>query len=444
MASETKNKADKMRVLVVGGGFGGVAATRQLRSSPVEVGLVDRRNYHLFQPLLYQVATAALNPSDIASPIRKIFRDQKNVTAVLGEVERIDLSNQHIYVRGRPVSYDYLVLAAGATHSYFGRDQWSKDAPGLKTIEDATEIRRRFLLAFEAAELETDPAARRARLTFVVVGAGPTGCELAGAMVEIARRTIPADFRNVDTKTARVIMVQGDDRVLAAFPEKSSRSAYKQLTKLGVEIMLNQRVTEVRADGVMCGETFIPANNVFWAAGVKASPIGESLGVELDRSGRVLVNPDLSVPGYPNVFVIGDQAAAVDGKTGRPIPGVAQGAMQGGAFVGKIIHRETRAKSCNETPPERGVFTYVDKGNLATLGRYKAVADIAGVRLSGVPAWMIWAVVHILFLIDFRSRLSVALGWASTYFFGNRSARLITGNSDFTLKHPPNLDRDRP
>jgi NADH dehydrogenase len=439
--TNVSNEEPKCRVVIVGGGFGGVAAARELRRSDVEIGLLDKRNHHLFQPLLYQVATAALNPSDIAAPIRKMFRNQKNVSALMGDVERVDLPNQRIYVKGHPIAYDYLVLAAGATHSYFGNDQWSNDAPGLKTIEDATEIRRRFLLAFEAAEVEMDAEARQARLTFVVVGAGPTGCELAGAMTEVARNTIPADFRHVDTKTARVILVQGGDRVLNAFPEESSKAAHRQLEKLGVEIMLNKRVTEVRPDGVMCGETFIAANNVFWAAGVKASPLSETLGVKLDRSGRVVVEPDLSVPGHPNVFVIGDQAAAVDGKTGKQVPGVAQGAMQGGAYVGKIIRGEVKAKSRGETPPDRGVFTYFDKGNLATLGRNKAVADVAGIRLSGFPAWIIWAGVHILFLVNFRSKLLVAFSWAATYFLGDRGARLITGKGGFDLKRPPVLDR---
>ncbi|GHB97907.1 NAD(P)/FAD-dependent oxidoreductase [Cerasicoccus arenae] len=428
------------RILIIGGGFGGVAAAKELRGLPVEIGLVDRRNYHLFQPLLYQVATAALNPSDIASPIRKIFRHQKNVSVVLGTVEKIDLQQQRIFIEDQPIPYDYLVLAAGATHSYFGNEQWGKDAPGLKTIEDATEIRRRFLLAFESAEIETDPDARRASLTFVVVGAGPTGCELAGAMAEVARNTIPADFRHVDTATARVILIQGGPRVLEAFPEESSLSAQRQLEAIGVEIILNQRVTEVRSDGVMCGETFIAAHNVFWAAGVKASSIGETLGVPLDRSGRVKVNPDLSIPSYPNAFVIGDQAAAVDGKTGKPVPGVAQGALQGGSFVGKIIRRELKANEKEEQAPDRGVFNYFDKGNLATIGRNKAVAEIFGCKLAGFPAWVIWAVVHILFLVNFRSRLAVGFGWAWTYFFGDRGARLITGKSEVQIKRPPNFD----
>lgn len=419
----------------MGGGFGGVAAAKKLKKTDVDVILVDRRNYHLFQPLLYQVATAALNPSDIAAPIRKIFRSQKNLRSILGEVENVDLANRKVLVKGQPISYDYLVLAAGATHSYFGNDQWGDDAPGLKTLDDAIEIRRRFLLSFEAAEVETDPQAREACLTFVVVGGGPTGCEMAGAMAEVAR-SIPDDFREVDTKTARVILVQGSDRVLNSFPNESSDAAYDQLKELGVEIMLNKRVTEVRSDGVMCGEDFIAANNVFWAAGVKASPLGESLGTELDRSGRVIVEPDLSVPGYPEVFVIGDQAAAKSAKTGQPVPGVAQGAMQGGDYVGNIIRRELE----DDTWVERGEFDYFDKGNLATIGRNKAVADIRGFQLKGFPAWFLWVAVHIMFLVNFRSKILVSFSWAWTYLLGSRGARLITGKSDYLVKRPHDVD----
>ena len=415
------------RVVIVGGGFGGIATAKQLRKTDVDVVLIDRRNYHLFQPLLYQVATAALDPSDIAAPIRGIFRKQKNLRSVLGEVESVNLEQKHILLKDEPLEYDYLVLAAGATHSYFGKDEWAKHAPGLKTLDDATEIRRKFLLAFEAAEVERDLAAREALLTFVVVGGGPTGCEMAGAMAEVAR-SIPDDFREIDTKMARVILIQSGDRVLKSFTQESSDAGYDQLQELGVEIKLGKRVTEVREDGVMCGEEFIAANNVLWAAGVKASPLGKSLGddVELDRSGRVVVEPDLSVSGHPKVFVIGDQAAAKDAKTGEPVPGVAQGAMQGGDYVGNIIRRELE----DDTWVERGEFSYFDKGNLATIGRNKAVADIRGFKMKGFLAWFIWAAVHIMFLVNFRSKLSVAFSWVWTYVFGCRGARLITGRSD--------------
>ena len=429
------NKKRNPRVVIVGGGFGGVAAAKKLKKTDVDVVLIDRRNYHLFQPLLYQVATAALNPSDIAAPIRKIFSKQKNLRSILGEVENVDLANRKVYLKGQPVEYDYLVLAAGATHSYFGNDQWSKFAPGLKTLDDAVEIRRKFLLSFEAAEVETDPEARRACLTFVVVGGGPTGCEMAGAMAEVAR-SIPDDFREVDTKTASIILIQGSDRVLDAFPKESSDDALKHLEEMGVEVILNQFVTEVSADGVKYGEKFIATNNVFWAAGVKASPLGESLGVELDNAGRVIVEPDLSVTGYPKVFVIGDQAAAKSSKTGKLVPGVAQGAMQGGDFVGNIIHHELK----DETWLERGELSYFVKGNLATICSNKAVADISGFNLKGFLVWFIWVAVHVLFLVKVRSRSSVAFSWSWTYFLRSRGARMITRKSDYQIKRPSDSD----
>lgn len=419
----------KPRVVIVGGGFGGIATAKQLRKADAEVVLVDRRNYHLFQPLLYQVATAGLDPSDIAAPIRRIFRNQKNLRSILTRADSVDLKESRVHMPDQCLRYDYLVLAAGATHSYFGNDQWAQFAPGLKTLDDATEIRRKFLLSFEAAELECDTEARKALLTFVVVGGGPTGCEMAGAMAEVAR-SIPDDFREVDTSTARVILIQSGDRVLKSFPEESSDAAYDQLKELGVEMKLGKRVTDVREDGVMCGDEFIAAGNVLWAAGVKASDLGGSLGVEQDRSGRVIVEEDLSVPGHPKVFVIGDQAAAKDAKTGNPIPGVAQGAIQGGKFVGKIIRKELKQSK----QIERGEFHYFDKGNLATIGRNRAVADIRGWKIKGFLAWFIWAVVHIMFLVNFRSKISVFFSWFCTYLMGSRGARLIMGGSDYRLK----------
>lgn len=438
----TKNTSAKKRphVVIVGGGFGGVATAKQLKSTPADIRLVDKRNHHLFQPLLYQVATAALNPSEIASPIRKIFRNQKNIMVGMGEVTRVDLDKQHILVRDNPVPYDYLVLAAGATHSYFGNDHWRKDAPGLKTIDDATEIRRRFLMAFEAAELETDPEARKASLTFIVVGGGPTGCELAGAMAEIAHHTIPTDFRNIDTTTARIILIQGGERVLPSMDEKSSAAAKRQLEDLGVEVRLNQRVSEVTEDGVHCGDEFIPAQCVLWAAGVKGSPIGATLGVELDNAGRIKVEPDLSVPGYTNVFVIGDQAAAHCAKSGKQIPGVAQGALQGGTYVGKLIDREIRAKASKQEVPPRTPFTFFDKGNMATIGKNKAVAEAFGLKVSGIFAWLMWAAIHVLFLVSFRNKIFVAFNWLWTYLAGTRGARLITGKTTMRIKKPPTFD----
>lgn len=427
------------RVVIVGGGFGGLTAAQALKRAPVDVLLIDRRNHHLFQPLLYQVATAALSPADIAAPIRKVLRRQRNAEVLLAEVTGIDTAARTVSVGTHSISYDYLILAAGATHSYFDHPEWERHAPGLKTIEDATEIRRRFLLAFESAEVEGDAEARRAALTFVIVGGGPTGVELAGAIAEISRSVIPQDFRRVDTRTARVVLVEALPRILPAMPEKCSADARKQLEELGVEVLLNTRVTRVDESGVVAGErgeVILPARNVFWAAGVKASPLGALLGAECDRAGRVMVQPDLSVPGHPEVFVVGDMAAAKDPRTGALVPGVAQGAMQGGRHAARIIAAEVAAKQAGRPAPPRPAFTYVDKGNMATIGRYRAVADIAGQRLRGFIAWVIWSTIHVLFLINFRSRLAVMFSWVWTYLFFDRGARLITGNSDLTVVRP--------
>jgi len=432
-------RGGRPRVVIVGGGFGGIEAARALADAPVEVLMIDRRNYHLFQPLLYQVATAALNPSDIAAPIRRVFRRQRNVNVLLAEVTAVDLARRQVRIDQLPVAYDHLVLAAGSTHSYFGHDEWEQRAPGLKTIDDATEIRRRFLLAFEAAEMEADDESRKASLTFVVVGGGPTGVELAGAMTEIARNIIPPDFRHVDTRTARVILIEGLPRVLPGMPERCSADALEQLRSLGVEVMLETRVTDVHADGVHCGDTFVAAHNVFWAAGVKASPLGETMGVELDRAGRVKVAADLSVPGHPEVFVVGDQAAVEDPDNGGQVPGVAQGALQAGRFVGGLLRRELEARAAGTEPPARPRFRYHDKGSLATIGRNKAVAAIGSVRLRGLVAWLIWAGVHVLFLVNFRSKLAVATSWLWTYLFHDRGARLITGRSEVRVRKPPDL-----
>lgn len=427
------------RVVIVGGGFGGLAAAQALKRAPVDVLLIDRRNHHLFQPLLYQVATAALSPADIAAPIRKVLRRQRNAEVLLAEVTGIDTAARTVFVGSHSLPYDYLILAAGATHSYFNHPEWEQHAPGLKTIEDATEIRRRFLLAFESAEVEADAEARRAALTFVIVGGGPTGVELAGAIAEIARSVIPQDFRRVDTRTARVVLVEALPRILPAMPEKCSTDAKKQLEELGVEVLLNTRVTRVDESGVVAGdrgEVILPARNVFWAAGVKASPLGALLGAECDRAGRVVVQPDLSVPRHPEVFVVGDMAAVHDPRTGALVPGVAQGALQGGRHAARIIAAEVEAKQRGHEAPARPAFVYVDKGNMATIGRYRAVADIAGRRLRGLIAWVIWSTVHVLFLINFRSRLAVMLSWVWTYLFFDRGARLITGNSNLTVVRP--------
>jgi NADH:ubiquinone reductase (H+-translocating) len=410
--------------VIVGGGFGGLRAAHGLRRAPVEVVLYDHHNYHLFQPLLYQVAAAVLSPADIAQPIRKILSRQANCQVSLNGIARVDLAARAVVHAGGSVAYDYLILAAGATHSYFDHPEWAAIAPGLKSIDDAVGIRRRILLAFEEAEQDPDPATRAEKLTFVVVGGGPTGVELAGALKEIAAETIPRDFRQIDTTTTRVILLEGNDRVLPGMDPASSRSAERHLRSLGVDVRTNSRVTAVRAQGVTVGTEFLPAANVLWAAGVQASPLARSLGVELDRAGRVLVAPDLSVPGHPEVFVVGDLAHAKDPRTGEMLPGVAPVAMQGGTHVAKIIADEVRGRV---TPATRPAFRYRDKGTLATVGRFKAVADIGSRHFHGGLAWLIWGGVHILYLVSFRAKVFVLLNWVWNYFFFNKAARLITG-----------------
>ena len=419
------NKNRIPNVVIIGAGFAGLNAARGLARAPVHVVVFDRHNYHLFQPLLYQVATAALSPADIAFPIRAIFRRQRNVDVVLAEVQAIDLARNCVRTDGMEVDYDYLVVAAGATHSYFGRDDWAPLAPGLKSIEDAIEIRKRILLAYEEAEHELDEASRRAKLTFVVVGGGPTGVELAGSLREIAAEQIQKDYRNVDTATARVILIDANDRVLKTFPDKLSAKAKATLERMGVEVVLNGRVTEITADGVRIGEQQIAANNVFWAAGVKANPLAKTMNVALDRAGRVEVRPDLSVPGFANAFVIGDLAAIVDPKTKQPVPGVAPAAAQMGKHVARVIKEGLTVATEAEV---RAPFVYFDKGTMATIGKARAVAVVRGLKLSGVIAWVVWSAVHILFLISFRSKLVVAINWAFTYVFSSKGARLITGD----------------
>lgn len=424
----------RSRVVIVGGGFGGLSAAKALRKAAVEIVLIDRRNHHLFQPLLYQVATASLSPADIASPIRKVLNRQPNVQVLMGEVKAVDPERRRLTLAEGELEYDYLILATGATHAYFGHDEWAPLAPGLKTIEDALEIRRRFLIGFEAAEAERDPEARRAHLTFVVVGGGPTGVELAGAMAEIARREIPCDFRAIDTTTTRVILIEGQSRILSTFPEELSRAAQRQLEQLGVEVMLNSMVTHVDEGGVQVGDRRIDAACVLWAAGVLASSLGSSLGAETDRAGRVLVRDDLSLPGHPEVFVIGDLAAARNPTTGQPVPGLAPAAMQMGNYAARVIAAEVAARNAGKPAPPRAPFVYVDKGNLATIGRNRAVAVLGRLRFSGFIAWVLWAVVHILFLVSFRNRLAVMFSWAWTYLFHDRGARLITGDSRIKLR----------
>ena len=403
------------KVVIVGAGFAGLNAAKTLRRAPLEINIIDRRNFHLFQPLLYQVAAAALNPSDIAYPIRSIFRGQRNVTGVLlAEVTGIDTEKKTVELDdGDSVPYDYLILASGATHSYFGNDQWEPDAPSLKTLEDALLIRRRVLSAFEKAELE--PMRADELLTFVVVGAGPTGVELAGALVEIATQSMGHEFDSIDPSQARVILVEGGDRVLPAYVERLSESARSQLESLGVEVRTDALVDEIDDRGLtLVGGERIDCGNVLWAAGVKASPLGEMLGAETDEAGRVIVDQDLSLSGHAEVFVAGD-LAAVEG-----VPGVAPAAIQMGRHAGKMVKADLAGA-------ERDGFQYVDMGSLATIGRARAVADIRGLRFSGFLAWVAWLVIHIFYLIGFRNRLLVLLSWAWSYLTFRRGARIITG-----------------
>ncbi|MEO1065245.1 MAG: NAD(P)/FAD-dependent oxidoreductase [Actinomycetota bacterium] len=408
-------------VVIVGGGFGGLEAAKRLaKVSGVDVTLIDRRNHHLFQPLLYQVATAGLNPGDIAYPIRSVLRRHDRVHVLLGEVTDVDPDARQVILDGdERLDYDTLILAAGATHSYFGNDDWETDAPGLKTIEDAIEIRRRLLTAFEQAEREADPAARRALLTFVVVGAGPTGVELAGAISEIALRTLARDFRRIDPTTTRVVLVEATDRVLPVYPESLSAKALRQLRELGVEVQTGTRVEALDDGGVTTDSGRIDARTVVWGAGVSASPLGAALGCELDRAGRVVVDEHLAVPGHPEILVIGDQAASTT-KRGRAVPGVAPAAVQGGKHAAEVVRADLAGK-------QRPTFRYRDKGSLATIGRSAAVADFGRLRFSGFPAWVLWWAVHVLFLIGFRSRALVMFGWGWSYLTFQRGARLITG-----------------
>lgn len=435
MPTDTPPAPSSPRVVIVGCGFGGMDAAKALRRTNAQITIIDKRNHHLFQPLLYQVATAALSPADIASPIRRIFRNQPNVTVLLDEVTAIDPERKVVTLDDSQLEYDYLVLAAGATHSYFGHDEWESVAPGLKTIEDATEIRRRILMAFEQAEHEHDPAKRAAALTFVIVGAGPTGVELAGAIKEIAVQTIPRDFRTIDTRTARVILIEGGDRLLSSFDPSLSARAQRDLEKLGIEIITNTFVTDLKPGLVTMGERTIEAGNVFWAAGVKANPLAASLGCELDRTGRVLVQPDLSVPGHPEIFVVGDMAAArlLDKDSNHSntwVPGVAQGALQGGTHAGKIIAREIASGLQPGATTDRPPFRYKDKGSMATIGRAKAVAEIGRFKLGGLIAWLMWGLIHVMFLVEFSNRILVMLQWTWNWFAFTRGARLITGGRD--------------
>jgi len=419
---------EKPRVMIVGGGFGGLEAAKKLAGQDVRVTVIDRTNYHLFQPLLYQVATAALSPADIAAPVRAILSRWKNMEVILAEVESVDVAAKKIKTTDMEIPYDFLILATGARHSYFGHNEWEKLAPGLKSLEDAIELRRRLLMAFEYAEKIADEAARKAAMTFVIIGGGPTGVEMAGAIAEIARYTLAKDFRHIDPSQARVILIEADPRLLASFPEDLSISAMKQLVDLGVEVRTSVRATNLTETGLQVGDEFIPCRVKIWAAGNNASFVGKTLGVPIDRVGRVMVNDDLTIPGHPEVQVIGD-LANFSHQTGQPLPGVSPVAMQQGRHAARNILRMIKNR-------EPRPFRYWDKGSMATIGRNKAVADLNFVHLSGLPAWLVWLFVHIIFLVGFRNRLAVLFQWAWAYFTFNAGARLITRNFQSETRPP--------
>jgi NADH dehydrogenase len=418
--------SDSPHVVIVGGGFGGLDAARAFADAPVRVTLLDRHNYHLFQPLLYQVATAALSPGDIASPIRWILRHQKNVRVLLAQVEQIDPAARVVVIdpsaahepRDTTIPYDYLILATGSTHAYFGHPEWVNRAPGLKTLDDALEIRRQVLLSFEAAERETDEAAQRRLLTFVIVGAGPTGVELAGALGEIARQALRQDFRCIRPETAHIMLLEGGPSVLPTFPEPLRKKARESLERLGIDVRTNAVVTEVDQNGVKVGAEPIPAQTVIWSAGVAASPVARSLGVPLDRAGRVPVEPTLALSGHPEIFVVGDLSSLQ--QDGKPLPGVAQAAMQGGRHAAKNVLRAIQGKPLEP-------FRYRDYGTMAVIGRGSAVADIGPIKASGFFAWLFWLFLHIFWLIGFRNRIAVMIEWAWSYITMQRGVRLITG-----------------
>jgi NADH dehydrogenase len=416
--------------VVVGAGFGGLEAARKLARAPVDVTVVDRHNYHLFQPLLYQVATAALSPADIAEPIRVVLRHQQNATVLLDEVIGVDTAARRVETRfGPPQNCDYLVLATGSQYAYFGHEDWPRLAPGLKSIDDATLIRRRMLLTFEEAETVTDPAIRRRLLTFVLVGAGPTGVEMAGALAELAHATLSRDFRHINPQTAHILLVEAGPRVLSGFPEKLAAFARRSLEKMGVEVLVDTPIEAIDQAGVVAKGKRIEAANVIWCAGVEASPVARWLDISAGRGGRVRVAPDLSVPGHPEIFVIGD-AALVAGPDGAPLPGLAPVAKQQGQYVGGLIEHRVRGE------PAPAPFRYRDEGTLATIGRHSAIADLGRIKLTGWIAWVLWGIVHIFFLIGFRDRMAVFLNWIWAWLTYGRRARLITGEVTLLSERP--------
>jgi NADH:quinone reductase (non-electrogenic) len=420
--------SSKPKVVIVGAGFGGLEAAKKLAGEEVQVTVIDRTNYHLFQPLLYQVATAALSPADIAAPVRAVLSKWKNVEVVLAEVESIDVNTKKVKMVDGELGYDYLIVATGARHSYFGHPEWEKLAPGLKSLEDAVEIRRRILMAFEYAERISNEAARKAAMTFVIVGGGPTGVEMAGAIAEIARYTLTKDFRHIDPSQARVILIEGEPLVLAAYPDDLRISAMKQLADLGVEVRTGIHATNLSEQGLQAGDEFIPCRVKIWAAGNNASFVGKSLGASIDRVGRVLVNNDLTIPGHTEVQVIGD-LANFPYQTGQPLPGVSPVAMQQGRHAARNI-----LMMIDGEKPRR--FWYFDKGSMATIGRNKAVADLKFLHLIGMPAWLAWLFVHIIFLVGYRNRLAVLFQWAWAYLSFNKGARLITRNFQSEQRPP--------
>jgi len=420
--------AKRPHVVIVGAGFGGLEAAKKLACENVRVTVIDRTNYHLFQPLLYQVATAALSPADIAAPIRAVLSKCKNVEVILAEVESVDIEARKVKMPELEIDYDYLIVATGARHSYFGHKDWEKLAPGLKSLEDAIELRRRILMAFEYAEKIDDEAARRAAMNFVIIGGGPTGVEMAGAIAEISRYTMAKDFRHIDPSQARVILIEGEPRLLAAYPPDLSESARKQLVKLGVEVHTSTRATNLTEAGVQIGDEFIPCRVKIWAAGNSASFVGKTLGVPVDRAGRVVVNDDLSIPGHPEIQVVGDLANFTQ-QSGEPLPGISPVAMQQGRHAARNVLRMIQRRK-----PQR--FRYWDKGTMATIGRNKAVADLRFMHLSGLPAWLAWLFVHIVFLVGFRNRLLVLIQWAWAYLTFDKGARLITRNFQSEQRPP--------
>src|SRR5215469_3161979 len=422
---ESQNQ--KPHIIIVGAGFGGLRAAKKLARKNVRVTVIDRTNYHLFQPLLYQVATAALSPADVAAPVRSVLSEFKNVEVILAEVESVDVAAKKVKTPDLEFDYDYLILATGARHSYFGHNDWEKLAPGLKSLEDAIELRRRILMAFEYAEKIDDEAARRAAMTFVIIGGGPTGVEMAGAIAEISRYTLAKDFRHIDPSKARVILIEGGSRLLAAYPPDLSESARKQLAELGVDVRTDARATDVTESGVQLNGEFIPCRVKIWAAGNNASFVGKTLIAPVDRVGRVIVNDDLTIPGHPEVQVIGD-LANFSHQTGEPLPGVSPVAMQQGRQAARNILRMIRGEKAQR-------FRYFDKGSMATIGRNKAVADLKFFHLSGLLAWLAWLFVHIIFLVGFRNRLLVLIQWAWAYLTFDKGARLITRN--FQSEHRP-------